>query len=573
MSASKKKQIRREAALSNPALTEKQKQEQKAAKARKRNVILGIVAAVVAVVLVAALLIWHSGIISRYTTALKVKDTKLSVSDMEYYYQTAVNEYYNQEQYYAQQYQQMGMEFPTSFDPSVPYTEQYVDPDAEEKQTFHDYFLEAAKTRAMQVIATNAAADAANYTLSEAAQKELDEAKASLKNQSQNNGFANVGAYLKAVYGRGMTEKIYMKNLERYVRYSDYQQTALNAMGDYSDEELNAYYDENPDSLDSYTYHYAYLDGSVASTTDDDGNTVEPTDEAKEAAMAAAKKDAEALLAAVKAGGNTAASSDQAFVDAAKEYTSSETLRSSVLGSNGVVSSIYGKWITDKDRKAGDAEMFESSSGYIVIEFLSRALDNTPTYDVRHILIKGVADPDDANTTDDADATDVTDNTDADNTDADTPTDNSTDTVDPENRTMAQAEAEAKRILQEFTGGEQTGERFAELAEQYSEDGRNEEDKKLVTAGGLYSDITKSSNFVEPFLKWIFDTNHKVGDTGLVKSVYGWHVMYVDTVKDPAWKASAQSGKLNEEQTKWLEALYEGYEAEEASGFKRVHNR
>lgn len=563
MSASKKKQIRREAALSNPALTEKQKQEQKAAKARKRNVILGVVAAVVAVVLVAALLIWHSGIISRYTTALKVKDTKLSVSDMEYYYQTAVNEYYNQEQYYAQLYQQMGMEFPTYFDPSVPYTEQYVDPDAEEKQTFHDYFLEAAKTRAMQVIATNAAADAANYTLSEDAQKELDEAKASLKSQSQNSGFATVGAYLKAVYGRGMTEKIYMKNLERYVRYSDYQQTTLNAMGDYSDEELNAYYAENPDSLDSYTYHYAYLDGSVASTTDDDGNTVEPTDEAKEAAMAAAKKNAEALLAAVKAGGNTDATSDQAFVDAAKEYTSSETLRSSILGSNNVVSSIYGKWITDEAREAGDAEMFESSSGYIVIEFLSRALDNAPTYNVRHILIKGVADSDDANTTDDAD------NTDTDNTDAD----DSTDTVDPENRTMAQAEAEAARILKEFTDGEQTSERFAELAEQYSEDGRSEEDNSLVTAGGLYSDITKSSNFVKPFLDWIFNTDHKVGDTGLVKTVYGWHVMYVDTVKDPAWKASAQSGKLNEEQTQWLEALYEGYEAEEASGFKRVHNR
>ena len=44
--------------------------------------------------------------------------------------------------------------------------------------------------------------------------------------------------------------------------------------------------------------------------------------------------------------------------------------------------------------------------------------------------------------------------------------------------------------------------------------------------GGLYTGINKNTNFVKPFLNWCIDENRKVGDTELVKSTYGYHVMY-----------------------------------------------
>lgn len=565
MSASKKKQIRREAALTDPTLTEKQKQELKTAKAHKRNVILGVVVGVVLVVLVAALLVWNSGILLRHTTAVEVNGTKLSVADMDYYYQVSVNETYYQQSLY----QQMGVTFPNAFDPQTDYKAQYVDPDAEEKQTYHEAFLEAAKTRAAQVIALNAAADAANYTLSEEAQEQLDEARTSLQDQSTQAGFASTGAYLRAVYGRAMTEKIYIKNMELTLRADDYRQSVFDAMGDYSAEELEAYYQEDPTSLDTFTYHYVYFDGSAPSSVDDDGNTVEATDEEKAEALATAKKNAEALLAAVKAGGNTSADVDEAFVTAAAEYTTSGTLRSNT-GSN-VSSTSYGKWLTNSSRKTGDVELFESGNYFYVVEFLSRALNTSPRIDVRHILITGVADSDGADTTDNTDA-DTTDNADAaDNTDT-TPADDSTDTVDSGNRTMAQAQARAKEILDEFLAGEQTAEAFGELAEKYSEDGRNGDDNALSAAGGLYSDV-EQGDMVKNFNNWIFDESRKEGDTGIVQTEYGYHVMYFQARKDPSWLESAQSAKKTAEQNEWLEKTYEGYEAVEFSGFSKVHQR
>lgn len=551
MSASKKKQIRREAALTDPALTEKQKQELKAAKTRKRNMILGIVIGVVLLVLVAALLVWNSGVLLRHTTAVDINGTKLSVADMDYFYQVAVNETYYQQNLY----QQMGVTLPNAFDPQSDYKTQYVDPDAEEKQSYHEAFLESAKTTATQVLALNAAADAANYTLSEDAQKQLDDARTSLKEQSTKAGFGSVGAYLRAMYGRSMTEKVYLKNMELYVRADDYRQSAFDAMGDYSDEELQAYYEENPDTLDTYTYHYVYFDGSAPSSVDDDGNTVEATDEEKAEALATAKKNAEALLAAVKAGGNTDATTDQTFVTAAAEYTTSGTLRSNT-GSN-VSSTPYGEWLTDSARKTGDVELFESGNYFYVVEFLSRALNTSPRVDVRHILIKGVTPQDGADTTD--------------NTDADTSTDNSS-ADDPDTRTMAQAQARAQEILDEFLAGEQTAEAFGELAEKYSEDGRSGDDNNLSAAGGLYSNV-EQGDMVKNFNDWIFDESRKEGDTDLVQTEYGYHVMYFQARNVPTWMDSAKNAKQSAEQSEWLEKTYEGFKAVEYTGFDKVHER
>lgn len=560
MSASKKKQIRREAELANPALTEKQKQELKTAKAHKRNVILGIVIGVVALILVAALLIWNSGLILRHTTAAEVKDTKLTVADMEYYYQVCVNQVYNTQQ----MYQQFGMEFTSPFDPAADYTTQTVDAslrslmysqgvgpeEGAEDQNYHDYFLECSKLLAAHIVATNDAAKAAGYTLSEDAQKELDEAKTSLKAQATSSGFGSSAAFLRAMYGRSMNERVYLKNIERYVTYTDYQQSVLNDMGGYSDEEIESYYGEHTDTLDSYSYHTAYMDGTVASKTDDDGNTVQPTDEEKKNALADAKKKADELLAAVKnaepaEGGETAT---DIFTANAAAYTTNYAVRTNTLGTS--IPDAFSEWLFSSERKAGDIDVFEvTDSGYYVVQFDSRARDDNPLIDVRHILIKGEDKAaDDENT-------------------------GTTNSSEDETRTMAEAKAEAEKILKEYTDSETpTAESFGELAEKYSEDGRSGDENKLQQSGGLYSGV-KYGEMVKAFNDWIFDESRKEGDTDIVQTEYGYHVMYFQARNDPAWKTAAQNSKKSEEQEQWLDKTYEGYETIAASGLQKVHER
>lgn len=90
---------------------------------------------------------------------------------------------------------------------------------------------------------------------------------------------------------------------------------------------------------------------------------------------------------------------------------------------------------------------------------------------------------------------------------------------------------EAQKILDEYLAGEQTEERFAELANTYSVDGGSNQN------GGLYTDVYVGQ-MVEPFEDWCFDESRTHGETGLVKTTYGYHVMFFVESKE-AWYETA----------------------------------
>ncbi len=79
---------------------------------------------------------------------------------------------------------------------------------------------------------------------------------------------------------------------------------------------------------------------------------------------------------------------------------------------------------------------------------------------------------------------------------------------------------EAQALLDQFLAGEQTEEAFGALANEFSDDNNGK-----VTDGGIYEDVTQGQ-MVDAFDEWIFDTTRVAGDTGLVKTPYGYHVMY-----------------------------------------------
>lgn len=550
MSGAKKKSERR-AQQAELGMTERQKQELKTNQAKRRNKILAIIGGIVAVALVVLLLVWNSGVFSRHTTALTVGEHKLSVVDMDYYYHETMNNYASREQSLASQYAAAGMEYKTTFDVSVDPREQVYDEAS--GQTFYDYFKEQAKDTAAQICALYDAATAADYTLSEDAQAQLDEALESLDSVVKQYNFGSRDAYLKRVYGRNMTYGAYRENLEMNILAYDYFNSQSAKMQDYSDEELQAYYDANPGKLDNYDYDYVYFDGSAPST-DADGNAIEVTDEAKAAALADAKTKADAFLAAVKAAG-----AETTFSAVATQQGLTATPRTGVIGTT-LSSAPYAEWIMDDSRKDGDVDVFElEGTAYYVVQFHSRYFSDDPTIDVRHILASYEADETVEHDHDESGTHVFTD------------------------AEKEAAHAKAQSWLDEYNAGEKTAEAFGILAERYSGDGRNPngewpadvpedqrtEDGPLYAPGGLYEKVAKG-DMVKPFEDWIFDPARKEGDTGLVQTDYGWHVMYFQALNRPAWMDAAESAKQAEDQEAFMDSIEAGHEAQEGSGWSDV---
>lgn len=509
MSSSRKKQERK--AAEEPIISSRAQEEQAKEAQRKRNTLIYSIIGVVIVILVAILLIWNTGIVQRNTKVAEINGEKVTASQVAYYY------YSNNVMYTANLYSTYGIA--CSYDTSVSPKEQIITEEAASEfgiaedyigQTFHDYFMDTALKTLGEEQILRAAAKEAGYTLSESGKASVKAEMESL-DDTLDSYLSYYGAdltrtsYLQMVYGKSMSEGKYRTCLENAYLADEFYDAYFDTLADYTDEELDAYYQENKDTLDTVTYYWRQFDGTVAETTDEDGNTVEPTEEQEAAALAAALSAADTALAEVE--GN---------LDAVKgndDYTEA-------TGTLVNVSSFYFDWLVDAERQPGDATVLEGTTGtsYYVVVFGERYRDETPTVNVRHILIEAENEDDPA--TEDVDES----------------------TEDPTDEAFAVAEQKAQALLDQWKAGDATEESFAALVAE------NSADTASVTTGGLYENVY-NGYMIETFNDWIFDDARQSGDTGLVKNTesttQGWHIIYFVSKDEPVWKVSARSGVWN----------------------------
>lgn len=118
----------------------------------------------------------------------------------------------------------------------------------------------------------------------------------------------------------------------------------------------------------------------------------------------------------------------------------------------------------------------------------------------------------------------------------------------------AACETEAQAILDQWLAGEATEDTFAELANEKSEDpGSN-------TNGGLYEDVYEGQ-MVTTFNDWCFDETRAYGDYGLVKTDYGYHVMFFVGTEENVWYSIAESDLLYELSSELTPAAMEKHAA------------
>ena len=129
---------------------------------------------------------------------------------------------------------------------------------------------------------------------------------------------------------------------------------------------------------------------------------------------------------------------------------------------------------------------------------------------------------------------------------------------------LVDSEEKANDILKQYNDGEKTEDAFAALAV------ANSTDPGSASNGGLYSNIYKGQ-MVSEFENWCFDPARQSGDTGIVESSNGYHVMYfVETNPQPYWYYKADLDLKNDAYDEWYAAITDGVEAEQLSGMKYV---
>ena len=500
MSASDKKKLRKELAAAQ--LTERQLKEQAEAKKMKRLsvtfVVIMLAVALTAASILGVRAVNNSGIIDRNTIAAVTGEHKLTSVQMNYYLGDTIRNQYNEWYSYYGDSTAMYMMM-SGLNVNQPLDEQIAN--QETGETWADSFLGQALDKAMSDYALYDKAMAEGFKLTEEEENSLKLNLEQMKLYAMYYGYKNPNKYLQAIYGFGSDVESY----DEYARVSYIASAYYTKNRDaltYDDAAIRAEDNKDLNKYSSFTYASYYLSSSTfltGGTKDDKGNTTY-TDAEKEAALKKAEEAANSLLSA-----KDIIDLDEAIkaLEINKDNkTAASTVNEQVMYSE--IPASMQSWIADKTRENGnitvipnesttkDAEGKETKTvnGYYVVLFQHRDDNLRHLADVRHLLVQfegGTTNEEGVKVYSDAE--------------------------------KAKAKEEAEKLLKEWKDGAATEESFIELVKKHSDDSSKEE-------GGLFEGIHRNSNYVDSFRNWSVDPDRKSGDTGVIVSEYGYHVMF-----------------------------------------------
>ncbi len=539
MSASREKQNRQAASGQADPKTAREAQQRREEK--RTNLLYGVIAAAVLVAVIASF-VWRSDFIPKTTTAATIDGEKYTAAEVEYYYQTAYRNFVTNSQYsYFLSYlglntnatlksqsinstaaAMLGIELPDA-DAESAEADSEADPLAPTGMTWHDYFLDEALDNMRVIRAALKAAEAEGFQYPAGVQAQYDDNMDALKAVAAASGIS-VSQYLKGNFGAGVTEKVYGEQLMRVLRYSAYADAYQDSLT-YSDSELEEAYGADRNTYDHVSYEVVSFSGAAESTTDDEGNTVEPTEEEAAAALEAAQDLAQTVLDGFQDGGDL-------------EELANENDGTYSKNENGTYSagSVMSEWLYDSARKSGDASTLADGTVQYVVVFHDRFRDENPTIDIRHILVPlgsgSIAEGEEGY-------------------------------EDEQAQLKADAHAKAEELLAQWQSGEATEDSFAALALKESTDGSKYD-------GGLYTEVYQG-RMVTEFNDWCFDTARQSGDTGVVDTQYGSHVMYFSGVNAARWQTQVAANLRTEAYTAWEEDLVKDVTVQRSeSGLKHI---
>lgn len=521
MSASREKKNRQELIAQGYVSPRAKREAEEKAEQKKNRLLYGSVA-IIFVVVAAVVLLYNSGIFQRKATALTVNDQKFTAAQVDYFYYTEMSDVSS-----SSYVSYMGLDTSTSPKDQTmnSMAKMLLGITDEGDVTWDQYLKDAAKENLVQTYLLSEQAKADGSVDVDEISNEVAETIDTISSYASSYGYT-LSSYLKLLYGSNMTVSTFEEMVTMQELASHYQNHYLEGLT-YTDDELESTYEADKNSYDLADYEYISFKATAADTTDDDGNTVEATGDEQAAARQAAE-DAAADAAQRYAAGET-------LEDIAADYEEIGSYIHQESGSYGDTDLL--NWVFDEARAEGDTTTISNDNYVYFALFHSRARQDYNLVNVRHILFQ----------VDDSEL------------------DSESETYDADLAKLKEdVHATAEQTLQTWLNDGGTAELFAEMATQLSSDTGSTDN------GGLYEGISKDTSFVQEFLDWCFEDGRQVGDSGVVDSSYGSHVMYLDSFGEPYWKSQVENQLMNNDYAAWLAEQTATESITEGDGMKYV---
>lgn len=424
-----------------------------------------------------------------------VDGQKISIGMYDYYYASIVSYY---EQYASYGYY--------SLDTTKDYSKQYTTDDDGNKVSWQKFFETEALKEVEQITTYYSKALEEGVTLTSAQKKTIEKQISTLKDSASQND-VSLDQYIKANFGTYCSEDTIRIMLEQYYLSANYK-GKFKSETKVTDNDVDKYYNDHKNDYKKIEFYYI---ASPYDATDDNSKNESIKTAEKIMAKMKDKKSVIALVPEVYSSyidsqvkssmeQDSTLTEKKARKEAVKSYESNVV--TTVSGSDSPFDDKMNTWLFSDDTKVGSKKYYiDESAGYIyiVLKTSKASVEEDETYTVRHILVAPESGSNSSSST--SEKTEYTD------------------------EQWAAAKKKADSILAKFNKTDKSEYEFAKLAEQYSTDSASTSSGSNDSFGGLYESVTLGQ-MVPDFEKWSIDDSRKYGDTGIVKSDYGYHIMF-----------------------------------------------
>lgn len=424
-----------------------------------------------------------------------VDGQKISIGMYDYYYASIVSYY---EQYASYGYY--------SLDTTKDYSKQYTTDDDGNKISWQKFFETEALKEVEQITTYYSKALEEGVTLTSAQKKTIEKQISTLKDSASQND-VSLDQYIKANFGTYCSEDTIRIMLEQYYLSANYK-GKFKCETKVTDNDVDKYYNDHKNDYKKIEFYYI---ASPYDATDDNSKNESIKTAEKIMAKMKDKKSVIALVPEVYSSyidsqvkssmeQDSTLTEKKAREEAIKSYESNVV--TTVSGSDSPFDDKMNTWLFSDDTKVGSKKYYiDESAGYIyiVLKTSKASVEEDETYTVRHILVAPESGSNSSSST--SEKNEYTD------------------------EQWAAAKKKADSILAKFNKTDKSEYEFAKLAEQYSTDSASTSSGSNDSFGGLYESVTLGQ-MVPDFEKWSIDDSRKYGDTGIVKSDYGYHIMF-----------------------------------------------